>query len=365
MLKVLIADDKPSVCGSLRRLVPWERLEAKILAECSNGKEALEIALEQQPDLIIADVRLPVVDGPELAERLHKLLPDVSLIILTDFQDFAYARTATRYGFTDYILKPLHKTKLDQLAGRIGRLSQERKLRDRFHKTLDDAHARDRWVDQLKLGEPDSFNAFFESAFQSLRSARDHVVRDIGSKLVSVLLEAGKTSGPHSGYQGSPPEQVWERFAQAKTKAELHDLVHDLIDDATQYAIERKRSRALFVVECVNSLIDSKYGDPEFTVYSVAAELCLSPSSVSAIYRDWTGDNISAAITRLRMEQARRLLSDTGLSVEEIAERIGYPDPNYFAKVFKKNESTTPLQYRSMTRHPDDAIASPPAQLST
>jgi two-component system response regulator YesN len=365
VLKVLIADDKPSVCGSLRRLVPWERLEAKILAECSNGKEALEIALEQQPDLIIADVRLPVVDGPELAERLHKLLPDVSLIMLTDFQDFAYARTAIRYGFTDYILMPLHKTKLDQLAGRIGRLSQERKLRDRFHKTLDDAHMRDKWVEQLKLGEPDSFNAFFESAFQNLRSARDHVVRDIGSKLVAVLLEAGKSSGLHTGYQGLPPEQIWERFAQAKTKAELHDLVHDLIDDVTQYAIERKRSRAMFVVECVNSLISCKYGDPEFTVYSVAAELCLSPSSVSAVYREWTGDNISAAITRQRMEQARRLLSDTELSVQAIADRIGYPDPNYFAKVFKKNENTTPLQYRSVTRHPDAAFASTPAQLST
>lgn len=363
MLKVLIADDKPSVCRSLRRLVPWERLEAKIMAECANGKDVLEIALEQQPDLIIADVRLPVVDGPELAERLYKLLPDVSLIMLTDFQDFAYARTASRYGYADYILKPLHKTKLDRLAARIERLSQERKLRERLHKTLDDACARNVWVEQLKLGEPDSFSEFFESAFYNLRSARDPIVRDIGAKLVTVLLEAGKSPASSSGRAGLSPEHVWEQFALAKTRSELRDFVHDLIDDVTQYAIERKRSRALFVVECVNSLIASRYGDPAFTVYTVASELCLSPGSVSAVYREWTGDNISAAITRFRMEQARLLLRETELALSAISAATGYPDPLYFAKVFRRSESMTPLQYRSLVRNPGDGVfASPSAQ---
>lgn len=364
MLKVLIAVDKPSVCSSLRRLVAWERLDAKIVAECSNGKEALEIALEQQPDLIIADVRLPAWDGLELAERLHKLLPDVSLIVLTDFQDFAYARTAMRYGFTDYILKPLHKLKLDRLADRIGRLSQECKIRERCHKMLDDSHTRDKWIEQLKQGEPDSFNSFFESAFRNLRSARDHIVRGIGSKLVAVLLDAGKTAGVRMGQSGLSPESVWERFAQAKTKPELHELVNDLIDDVTQQAIERKQSRAMFVVECVNSLIAVKYGESDFSVYSIAAELCLSPNSVSGIYRDWTGDSISAAITRLRMEQARILLRETDIPLQTLSVRIGYPDPHYFAKVFKKHEGVSPAQYRGSARQQDTVPDSQPAQLS-
>ncbi|WP_238402928.1 response regulator transcription factor [Paenibacillus mesophilus] len=361
---MLIAVDKPSVCSSLRRMVAWERLDAKILAECSNGKEALEMALEQQPDLIIADVRLPAWDGLELAERLHKLLPDVSLIVLTDFQDFAYARTAMRYGFTDYILKPLHKHKLDLLAARIGRLSQECKIRERCHKMLDDGDTRDKWIEQLKQGEPDSFNSFFESAFHHLRSARDHIVRDIASKLAAVLIEAGKTAGLRMGPTGLSPESVWERFAQAKTKAELHDLVNDLIDEVTQQAIERKQSRAMFVVECVNSMIAVKYGEADFSVYSIAGELCLSPNSVSAIYRDWTGDNISAAITRLRMEQARMLLRESDIPIPKLSVRIGYPDPHYFAKVFKKHEGLTPAQYRGLARQQDAVPNSQPVQLS-
>lgn len=351
MLKVLIADDKPSVTSGLRRLVPWERLNACVVGECANGKEALDLALEQQPDVVITDIRMPVMDGLELCKQLHERMPNTLLIVLSAFHDFAYAQTAMRYGVSEYILKPIDKPKLDMLTEKIAQASQERTVRDRFSRLMFDDRMKEQLVENLKSGDEGTFRDLFESAFQDAPAVQFQTIREIASRLFAILLEAGRPAASSRKPAGLSREEVWERLARARTKDDLRRLVQQMLDDVVEWANERKQARASFVVECLKSIIESKYADPDITIYSIAAELNLSPNYISVLYRQWTGENISAAITRLRMEQARRLLREPALSIQDVAAQSGYSDPHYFAKAFKKYEGITPSQYRNTSLH--------------
>ncbi len=73
MIKVMIADDEPFIRQGLKILIDWEQYGFKICGEASNGKEAVELMKENDYDLIITDIKMPLMDGLELIEytRMH------------------------------------------------------------------------------------------------------------------------------------------------------------------------------------------------------------------------------------------------------------------------------------------------------
>jgi two-component system response regulator YesN len=348
MLKVLIVDDNPSVYNGLKRIVPWEQLNAEIVGACGNGEEALELALELQPDLIITDVRMPVMDGLELCKHVHDLVPNASLIILSAFQDFSYAQTAIRYGVIDYILKPIDKPKLSELIRKISDISENHDMQERYYTLLYDDSTKEKLEACLKSGKAADLSVYFEYAFKQIESSNFQTTRNICYKFHSILFEALRNIDVSLEPMGISQEQSWRRLNQAKTKEEMRNYVRQVCESVIQWIQERKHARSEIVAERVKSILQIKYTDPEFTIYSIAAELNLSPNYISAIFRQNIGDNINAYLTRMRITHARKLLKQTSETVQDISRIVGYSDSHYFAKVFKKSEGFTPSQYRNI-----------------
>lgn len=69
MIKVVIVDDEPKLRQGLRTLIPWESLGFTVIATAGNGKEALKIIEEESPEVVLADIRMPVMDGLQLIQR--------------------------------------------------------------------------------------------------------------------------------------------------------------------------------------------------------------------------------------------------------------------------------------------------------
>ncbi|GIP34084.1 response regulator [Paenibacillus sp. J2TS4] len=107
MLKVMIADDERLVKKSLRVLIETESEGFEVVVEAENGLEALRLAEQFSPDLIITDIRMPSMDGLELIQQVGARRMNAEFIIISGYSDFAYAQSALRYGVTDYILKPV------------------------------------------------------------------------------------------------------------------------------------------------------------------------------------------------------------------------------------------------------------------
>ncbi|GLX67607.1 response regulator [Paenibacillus glycanilyticus] len=125
MYKVLLVDDEIFVRKGLMNLIDWASLGYEICDEAGNGQEALEKIKQLEPDLVIADIRMPVLDGLELIRKVtEEAAYSPTFIIVSGYHDFEYAQRALRYGVHDYILKPIDETELETtlkaLSGTLG-----------------------------------------------------------------------------------------------------------------------------------------------------------------------------------------------------------------------------------------------------
>ncbi|MFB9754172.1 response regulator [Paenibacillus hodogayensis] len=126
-LKALLVDDEINIMRNLQTVIPWEALGIEVVGLALNGVKALELIEEHDPDLILSDIRMPVMDGIELLKRLQERQYEGEVIMLTGFQEFDYARSAVKYGAKDYILKPIDYEELESVVGRLAQQIRERR----------------------------------------------------------------------------------------------------------------------------------------------------------------------------------------------------------------------------------------------
>ncbi len=102
---MLIADDEVLVRLGLRTTIDWEKNGFVIVGEAKNGEEAVELFNKYNADILITDIRMPVIDGLEVIRRIKEKKKDLKSIILTHYDEFSYAQKAVKIGATEFILK--------------------------------------------------------------------------------------------------------------------------------------------------------------------------------------------------------------------------------------------------------------------
>lgn len=130
MLRILLADDEPLVLIGLQGMLEWEKLGYSICATARNGRQALELIESEKPDIVIADVKMPLMDGLTLARQCREKGPLPVFIILTSFEEFDYVRQAMGAGAIDYLVKLelTPETLKASLARAAERVKKERAL---------------------------------------------------------------------------------------------------------------------------------------------------------------------------------------------------------------------------------------------
>ena len=119
MYKLLIVDDEAEVRKGIIRKIDWGKYDFEIAGEAENGREALDIIEENIPDAVITDITMPMMDGLELTAVIKETYPTIKTIILTGFDDFKFAQQAIKYGVSDYILKPVMPSDIDELMAKL------------------------------------------------------------------------------------------------------------------------------------------------------------------------------------------------------------------------------------------------------
>lgn len=121
-ITMLIVDDEPIISQGLRFTIPWDTYDVEIIGEAEDGREALDMLAQQQVDIVLTDVRMPEMDGIQLAKTIQEQMPRTRVIIISGYEEFEYAREALRYGVRDYLLKPVD---IDQLLEKVQQLKEE------------------------------------------------------------------------------------------------------------------------------------------------------------------------------------------------------------------------------------------------
>ena len=236
-LQVVLADDEIMIREGFKRLFDWASHDCEVVGEAADGMEALAQIDHLQPDIVIMDINIPIINGLKVIQTSRMKYPDMAFIIVSGYDDFSYCREALRMRITDYILKPVNYEEFGSC------------------------------IDRLKIA----------------------------------LYEERKTE---------------EQDAQ---------------EERTITGIIRYLQEHL---------------DKEISLNILADEFHLSSQYISQLFKSEIGVNFLAYLTSIRMERAKKLLLATSLSIGEISEKCGYADYRVFTKAFKKEEGSTPSQYR-------------------
>ena len=128
--KVVLVDDEVEVIDAIEQRIHWDILGFEVVGSATNGVKALELVEKQQPDVVITDIKMPYMDGLELARRLNKEYQNIHIIIFTGFDEFEYAKEAVHLEVEEYMLKPINALELTECMKRLKKtLDKEREER--------------------------------------------------------------------------------------------------------------------------------------------------------------------------------------------------------------------------------------------
>ena len=115
MYSVVVADDEPAARKHIETIIARKCPAYHVAGSASNGGEALKKVEELHPDVLITDIRMPVMNGIELVKQLVEQKEDTIIVLVSGYSDFGYAQSAIRLGVSDYILKPVVPSELQKL----------------------------------------------------------------------------------------------------------------------------------------------------------------------------------------------------------------------------------------------------------
>jgi two-component system response regulator YesN len=156
---VLMVDDEEEVIQVIMKKLDWESMGFRIAGYARNGVEALEMAEDLQPDVVMTDIKMPYMDGLTLCKKLKELYENVKIIIFSGFDEFEYAKEAIKIEVEEYILKPINANELREVFERI---------RNELDKELDEK----RNIDKLRTYYLESLPVLQENFYTSLLEGR-------------------------------------------------------------------------------------------------------------------------------------------------------------------------------------------------
>lgn len=394
MWKVLIADDEPKIRQGLRLTIEQFNLPLVVCAEAKNGVEALEKAKELEPDILLVDICMPKLSGIVFLEEIKKLGLECKMIVISGFNEFSYAKQAIRLGVSSYLLKPIAEAEFqDALEEAVCELEKSRKskkfmelmqqqiqqnrnyLRDIFFNDWIDGNlSRDEWQEQtefLGISIPVTLlltvisvqpgyegkmtgNSVTEEVY---KITLEKVIRDLVGEYKPVYVFMSRYQdivGILGGYHDETESlrrhlgDEIEKLTGGKCCVQIKTCSCDEITEV----YEGMRKHARKVMECRPIVMDARkyiyehYARRELDLTEVADAIGCNPSYLSRVMKQELGISFKDFLTMLRISEAIQLMRNPDLSLNQIAEKVGYSNQHYFSAAFKNCQGVSPSEFR-------------------
>ncbi|MBT2291240.1 response regulator [Paenibacillus albidus] len=387
MWNLLVVEDESIVRMGLRYMVDWESQGIHWHAEAAGGEEALLVMAREDIHIVMTDIRMPGMDGLELAKQIKVQYPLVQIIFLSSYDTFTYVREAFKLGAIDYLHKPTmdeHEivSTLQKVLAQLNvitpavqpELTGEEKnalylsLLDRYTfpsspvipEFEGDAYQKGyelvvfRKRDDAVLGDEDSTHLRFLS-LQYLIT--EFVTKDWGGivfhrsfREIIWIAPVRAEQADKSKYLETLRQKVLELlnvaliFAVSPICMDMTRLPEAYLGALLRFPVHEQSDN--LIVRKAKEYIDQHLLE-EVTLGKVGEAIHVSPGYLSRIFIKELGENFSDYIIRNKIEHAQKLLRRTNRKVYEIAADIGYTNAHYFSKLFKDRMGVTPLEYRN------------------
>ena len=178
----------------------------------------------------------------------------------------------------------------------------------------------------------------------SLSSIKD--INKIKAKILEVLMEIRKTTNPDMGKTTTFDQIYITDVIEADNINNLKTTVKNYIKSILTDVENLRSSKLNGIISEALDYISKNY-NKDISLDDVARELNMSYHYFSKFFKDTIGKNFVDYLTELRIEKSKELLKNNNISIKEICYEIGYHDPNYFSKIFRKVTGMTPTDYRT------------------
>ncbi len=354
-MKVLLVDDEKYAIEGLKNMLDWKAFEGELIGTAANGQEALDMVASNKPDVIISDIKMPIMDGLTLAMKIDELMRGIHFILLSGHGEFQYAQKAIQYNVKDYILKPITREKILQLEELLIQINQSNQTKKKEFLSIWDNSLQEEILNAFRKTNRKTFDEFFQSdlfvSHMSSESANATGIQLINF-LYQYLMEINIDKEILSRSKAHAMDEYWE----LPNKEEKINYLITKYYDVLMSVDEQKQSNVDAISTYARQYVENHFAEPYFNISFLANEMNVSISYLSTVFKQTMGTNLSSYIISLRMNRAKELLKDMKYSISDVAILSGYEDSRYFAKFFKKKTNMTPTEYRNLAIQKNNII---------
>lgn len=201
--------------------------------------------------------------------------------------------------------------------------------------------------DAIEKGNVDNAISFASRFFDWMVDNYSDSIMDIRLKIIEFVLWAEHIAYSKGGmiYQFKARQDYLPELLEMQNYQIMKEWFNHKILLSCQNILTKKSAKSMSIIEKAKEYIQSHYHS-DLSLDDISRILDISPYYFSKIFKDETGVNFIDYLTNIRLEKAKELLQSTDYSMKEICTMIGYSDPNYFSRTFKKNVGVTPTEYK-------------------
>ncbi|MDL2318914.1 helix-turn-helix domain-containing protein [Eubacteriales bacterium OttesenSCG-928-A19] len=344
--RLIFVDDEPWALIGLRDIIDWEAYGFEVCALCESAEEAVEVLRGGQIDAICTDIRMPDMSGFDLVSVMREERLAKAFIILSAYREFSYAHQALVEGALYYLIKPLDAREVEKAA---------RLLYDFLEKLEEDTPAI-LMPPLVDPGNPQSVETLLASGFLEEAAPYENCYVWLGES----ASELPRTGGLHStAIEIKGQGEAY--LVSCALPLDIDDVHQDgvavsLADDSFVNLAALIQSAQLArdfgfrfaqnkVVAQIQAYLAQHFSD-HIVIRDLARVFFLSEVYLSELFKKYTGSTVMGFLKEIRLHRALDLLRGTQLSIKEISRMVGYDDPSYFGRLFKKEMNTSPEAYR-------------------
>lgn len=363
MYKVLLVDDMEYTRRKIKRFNIWGESSGFIVAEeAENGLEALEKLLIRPVDVVITDIRMPIINGIELVKKIYEKKLSACVIVLSDYTDFDYVREGFTYGAFDYLKKPLVEDDFAQLLKKVKQYLEEMTLIENNIKNLEKMAANNLETfspraeieliieylehgDKKAVEEAGNMIAVTSAALHDDFSKTALVIHNALKKVIDKTFEHNRWIDqfidlPLMDNMCGAMFSGWEELENCTI-----EIVDTLLILMTRIALRSVND--ITIRKLCNYVLENT--EEDLSVKAIADNLFISRTYLSWLFKEKTNLGLNEYLTMIKLERAKKMVRDGILKNYEIAGKLGFKDTEYFHKLFKAKWGMTPNQYRNQT----------------
>lgn len=340
MYKIMVVEDEPLVVKAMTTLIDNKMENVEVVATADNGKSALEAFKKFHPDIILMDIQMPNMNGLEVSNRIKKIDPNISIIIITAYPEFSYAQKAIQINVDDYILKPARPDRIiESINKSINKLEESLMVKNTVFK-----------LDKKEELEMNFLSGDYREINDQILDFFDIEEKDYKGvhKLKDILKKNFRALGENYSLNKELLKNIDYKLDIANSKGELINRYLEVSKEVFTSILDEKKKRDLEKNEIFISLQYIELNlNRDLRLDEVAEYVHISPSYYSKLFKKEMGINFVEYLRNRRINLSKLFLKNTNLSISEISVLSGFNESNYFSRVFKEKEGISPTKYRN------------------